>query len=551
MILDFNPTRQTYILRVPRASADVLRRDHGLDFSLPESRHDTAVLYTKDPFCAASFASYASPAAAAQLDWIGREVAASSAPSSDRHIALPPDKELWPYQRADVDYIMRRQHALDGDEPGLGKTCTAIAVANERQAKRVLVVCLASIRFQWERQIREWTTLENPFCYSITSSRYGTSETANWTVISYELARNPAILRGLVKQHFDMLIVDEVHYTKNIGSKRSRAIFGYHDGRADDGESDEVVTSCLMDVCDSVLTLSGTPLPNRPTEAYVLCRALNHQSIDFLSEKRFRERFNPQSKGKTSTGKVWAHEEQGRLPELQNRLRAHIMCRHLKRDVLTQLKMPIYDLIQVAETGAVKQALEVERLLDFDPEDLAGADMELLGQVSTVRKMMGVAMAPQVAEYVAMLLAGGEHKLVLFAWHIEVLDILCAALGKYGIIRVDGRDSGLSKDRKVKLFQTDPAIRVIIGNVLSLGTGTDGLQHICNHALIAEPDWVPGNNIQCFDRLDRGGQRLQVQGDIFVAPDSIAGKILASALRKGKVVHKTLDARVDDDVYAI
>jgi SWI/SNF-related matrix-associated actin-dependent regulator 1 of chromatin subfamily A len=552
LTLDYNSTTQAFFLRVPRNAApvDTLMQEYGLDFSVPDSTPECAILFTKDPFAAASFHEYATPGARAQLDWIVREIVASSATASDRHIDLPNDKELWPFQIADVDYIMRRPHALDGDEPGLGKTPTAIAVANEMQAKRVLVVCPASIRFQWLRRIAEWSTMRRPFCYAVTSSRYGTNENAEWTVVSYELARAPGILRGLVRQRFDLLIVDEAHYAKDIKSKRSRAIFGYHDGRVDDGKSEEVVTACLMEVCTRTLTLSGTPLPNRPAEAYVLCRALNWESVDWLSEKRFRERFNPMSKGMTAEGKVWTHEEEGRLPELQNRLRAYVMCRHLKRDVMTQLQMPVYDLIQVEETGAVKQALDAEKLLDIDPESLTGADVELLGQVSTVRKMMGIAMAPQVADYVAMLLDGGERKLVVFAWHIEVLDILCRALAEYGVLRVDGRDSGRSKDFKAQQFQTDPDIRVIIGNVLSLGTGTDGLQHVCYHALIAEPSWVPGENVQCIDRLDRGGQRNAVQADLFVAPGSIAEKVLAAALRKGRVLHKTLDRAACEIVNA-
>jgi SWI/SNF-related matrix-associated actin-dependent regulator 1 of chromatin subfamily A len=553
VILDFNSSQQTYILRVPRASADVLLREHGFNFSQPESRHDTAVLYTKDPFCAASFASYASPAAAAQLDWIGREIAASSALDSGRHLTLPPGKELIPFQRAAVDYILNRQHALDGDEPGLGKTPTSIAVANEMQAKRVIVVCPASIRSQWERRIKEWTTMPEPFCYSVTSSRYGTSLTANWTVVSYELARNPAILRGLVKQRFDLLIVDEVHFAKDIGSKRSRAIFGYHDGRVDDGVSETEVLACLMDVCERTLTLSGTPSPNRPGELYALCRALNWDSIDWLSEQRFRERYNPQSKGKTSTGKVWAHEEEGRLPELQNRLRAYIMCRHQMKDVRHQLKAafpdPIYDLIYLEETRAVKLALEAERMLDIDPETLTGADFRILGAISTVRKQMGLAMAPQVAAYLQMLLAGGEHKLVIFTWHTEVTEYLVRELAIGSPLWTDGRNTG-AKDRIVREFITNPRRDVLIGNILTLGTGTDEIQHIANHCLFAEPDWVPGNNDQCVKRLARVGQLSRVLADFFLVRGSMAEKVLATSLRKGGTLHKTLDARAEDIVYA-
>jgi SNF2 family DNA or RNA helicase len=133
----------------------------------------------------------------------------------------------------------------------------------------------------------------------------------------------------------------------------------------------------------------------------------------------------------------------------------------------------------------------------------------------------------------------------VFAWHVGVLDILQAGLEPFEVVRVDGRDSPASKQRKVDRFINDPKCRVIIGNILSLGTGTDGLQQVCTHALMAEPDWVHGNNVQCFDRLDRFGQTGQVQGDIFVAPDSFAEKILASALRKAQVTHKALDRRLD------
>jgi SNF2 family DNA or RNA helicase len=140
-----------------------------------------------------------------------------------------------------------------------------------------------------------------------------------------------------------------------------------------------------------------------------------------------------------------------------------------------------------------------------------------------------------------MLLDSGEEKLTLFAWHIEVLDILERALQKYGVVRIDGSTSAKQKQDRVDMFIQNPACHVIIGNLLSMGTGTDGLQEVCYHGLIAEPSWTPGENIQAFDRLDRGGQRNAVQGEIFVAPNSIAERVLASALTKLHVTHNTLD----------
>lgn len=262
-----------------------------------------------------------------------------------------------------------------------------------------------------------------------------------------------------------------------------------------------------------------------------------------MSQKRFNERFNPVNRRRSSTDKVYTEEKVGREAELQNRLRAHFMTRHLDKDVRVQMHYPVYDLIHVHETHVVKLALEAERLLqltqgladDLDPFD---------GQVATVRRKMGEAIAPQAAAYVRVLVEGGE-KLVVFAWHISVLDILEAELASLGCIRIDGRDSATSKDAKTGAFRHRPEIRVLIGNLMSLGVGTDGLQDVCHHGLIVEPDWTPGNNVQAFKRLDRMGQHNQVFGEIFVAPNSIADRILAGALEKSKVIHNALDRKAD------
>jgi SNF2 family DNA or RNA helicase len=266
-----------------------------------------------------------------------------------------------------------------------------------------------------------------------------------------------------------------------------------------------------------------------------------------MSEDRFKERFNP---SQTITGTradgteyVRVDERSGRHAELQNRLRANFMVRHLKRDVMPQLNMPVFDIVRMEQTRAIKEALEAESLLDIDVEMLEGADFQILGHIAAVRKQMGVAMAPSVADYVEMLLLGGEEKLVLFGWHIEVLNILEERLRKHGVVRIDGSTSPSQRQARVQAFIENPRVQVILGNMQSMGTGTDGLQLVSNHALICEPDWTPANNVQAFDRLNRGGQTRTVQGDILVAPDSIAERVLSAALRKLHTTHMALDRR--------
>lgn len=543
MILDYNPNTKAFIIRVDRHSGEdvqMLMREHGLDFSTSASTPGEAVLFTREPYAAAAFGAIATPQARGQLHGILTEIEASWKPDSQAHIKCPADKELWPFQKADIEYALRRKNTLVGDQPGLGKTPIGICFANEIAAKRVLVICPASIRLQWMKRIQEWTTMGwDYYIHTIVSSQRGVHPTAAWTICSYELSHTEAIAKALAKGTYDLLILDEVHYLKTIDTRRTQGIFG---------GGKNPVCEPIASRCGAILGLTGTPLPNRPREAYTLARGLCFDAIDWMSEDHFKERFNPSLKRevidpKTQKKKIFIDERTGRHAELQNRLRANFMTRHLKRDVMTQLKMPVYDIIQLEETGAVKQALEAESMLEIDPEQLEGADFAAMGNISVVRKMMGIAMAPQVANYVKMLLDGGEEKLVLFAWHIEVLNMLEAALQEYGVVRYYAGQMK-ANDRKKEEFIKNPAINVIMGNVLTLGTGTDGLQHVSNHALIAEPSWTPGENIQCFDRLDRGGQTRSVQGEIFVAPNSFAERILASALRKNQTTHKALDRRI-------
>jgi SWI/SNF-related matrix-associated actin-dependent regulator 1 of chromatin subfamily A len=537
--LDFNPRTSAFTLTGDRTEMDVaaLLREHGLNFSVPASTEKTAVLFTHEPYAACEWAPVATPRALEQLAPLLTQIEASRALDSGRHFDVPPDQELFGYQKASLAYAMERTHVLIADEPGLGKTPMAIAYANEIRARRILCIVPASIRIQWMHKIREWSTMVYPYgIHVIGNGKHGVNPDAQWTIVSYELAANPAIGRALASYNWDLLVLDEAHMLKTIDTRRTRAVFG-------GGLKREFPP--FIEKTQHVVALTGTPLPNRPREAYTIARSLHWDSIDFMSEDAFKQRFNPSARreGTRPDGSTYVYndERSGRHGELQSRMRVNFMTRHLKREVLPQLKLPQFDLIYLDPDGPIRAALAKEHLLDLDPETLSGKDVAILGDVSTVRKEMGVAMAPRVADHLADLIDGGEEKLVVFGHHIEVLDILEERLARYGVVRIDGRTSLKQREERKNQFIKDPETRFIIGNELSLGTGTDGLQLVATHALMAEPDWVFGNNKQCFDRLDRPGQLGQVQGDIFVVEGSFAEKVLSVALRKGQTTHKALD----------
>lgn len=140
-----------------------------------------------------------------------------------------------------------------------------------------------------------------------------------------------------------------------------------------------------------------------------------------------------------------------------------------------------------------------------------------------------------------MLLEGGEEKIVVFAYHVQVLDIICAKLARWGVTRIDGSDGAARKQKKVDDWIANPRLNVLAGNMQSMGTGTDGLQHVAHKAVFVEPDWVPGTNQQCVDRLDRGGQTVKVMAEFCVVRGSFAEKVLGGALRKLQTTTKALD----------
>src|SRR6187402_3201892 len=269
MKLDFVPKTQALTLRVPRASKTNIKtlvEDHGLNFSSTASTGEEAVLFTRESYAAVTFREHATPRALQEMRSIITKIDASQALTSGAHIRCPADQELWDFQKASISYALQQNNTLVADQPGLGKTPIAICYANEIGARRVLCVVPANIRGQWEKRIRQWTTMPWPYTvYPIYHGRHGVHPTANWTIISYDLARQPALLSALCKGTYDLLVLDEAHMLKNEESKRTRAVFGC---------DFDPVREALAPRCGAIMTLTGTPLPNRPREAYVLAKNL-------------------------------------------------------------------------------------------------------------------------------------------------------------------------------------------------------------------------------------------------------------------------------------
>ncbi len=533
-------TRAFYVL----ARTDELRawaKETGLDRSVPASQREGCdVFLTHEPYAALPFYDCGSVKARDILFPLHLEYEASMALDCSYQPPAPPDMEFMPFQRAGILYALDRKHCLIGDQPGLGKTMEAIGLANAVGAERVLVVCPASVRRQWRREIALWSTIRRQQTYLIEKSSDGVSPFANYTVVSYDLARSQEVHNALMALEYDLLVLDEAHYLKTTDARRTRATFGglrRFRNEADEGrETNEFgYRGSLAERSARVLGLTGTPLPNRPRECYNLFRHLAWDAIDWQSEDAFQHRYNPSFRW--PSGRI--EERRGRLPELRARLRCNLMVRRLKRDVLTQLPDKRYELAYVEPNGAIRKVLRAESLLDIDPDRLDEIDAKVWGQISTVRREMGVAKVPRVIEHIRMLLDGGLEKVFVAVHHREVAALMQTAFP--GAAVIVGSTTPVQRERAKERFVEDPDCRVLLGQLQAAGTGIDGLQAACSHVVFAEASWTPGENEQFIDRLHRIGQDYSVLAQFLVAPGSLDERILGRAIEKLHTIHHTLD----------
>jgi SWI/SNF-related matrix-associated actin-dependent regulator of chromatin subfamily A-like protein 1 len=533
-LLRWNPRLAEYVV----TTSEPVKAEHtGLTLSTTaRGPNGERIYFTKDPYAALNFYPNGDFETQDRLGGLISDYQRSWSLESPNVYPCGGTKTPRPYQNAACDYILdrfgRKSHALLADAPGVGKTFTGILTANAIQAKRCCAIVPGRIRGQWTDAIRESSNIPKVRVYPVMRGSDGIATWANWTVISYDLVRNPAIHAALCAIHWDLLLLDEAHLLKELTARRTQAIFG--------GGRREEFKDSLANHAEHILAMTGTPLPNRPRECYTLTRALCWDAIDFITYEAFRYRFNPSARMESG----YVREEKGRLPELQARLRCNFMVRRLKEQVLPWLPDKTYEFAYVETTGAIADVIRRERMLDYDIKDLKKPFGQFDGELSTIRREMGEAKVPQAIEHIKYLLDVVEiPKLVVFSHHRSVMDSLREALSGYGVVEVRGGMSAIASDNSKKTFMHRSDLRIFSGQLDASGVGMDGLQEVASYVLIVEPSWVPGVNEQAIDRLHRDGQRNPVIAQFLVAEGSLDETILASVIGKTVSIDYALDNR--------
>jgi SNF2 family DNA or RNA helicase len=158
--------------------------------------------------------------------------------------------------------------------------------------------------------------------------------------------------------------------------------------------------------------------------------------------------------------------------------------------------------------------------------------------LASLRRWTGITKAPAVAELIEDQLDSGIEKLVVFAIHRSVIEVL-GRIKDAAVIH--GDTPGGEREELLRKFQRDAEPRVL---VLQLATGGTALTLTAAcHVLFAEISWSPADNVQAAARCHRIGQTRSVLAQIVSLAGSIDEGVGATVLRKSAELAE-LDARI-------
>jgi SWI/SNF-related matrix-associated actin-dependent regulator 1 of chromatin subfamily A len=427
---------------------------------------------------------------------------------------------LFPFQKEGVEKCLQfGTRALLADEMGLGKTLQAIAVMSYcRELWPLLVVCPSYLRLNWAREFQQW--MPGVKTYVVKKSKDALKEEvgeAEVVIVSYDL-----MPRLQWKRKFQCLICDESHYIKNKKAKRTKALVP------------------LAQKAKRVLLLSGTPLSNRPVEAFTQVQCLRPKY--FGNYGQFVRRYCG------AKYDIFGFNVSGasNVEELGFLLRRTLMVRRLKRNVLTQLpqkmrsEVPVEvppKMLREASKGLARLK-EIGRAMGVAQEGSTEANKLIFEQKKLISELFRANAVAKQGVAAELLLATLEQveSVVVFAKHMCMLDFLQDKL-QCTHMRIDGSVSQDAREKHVQAFQ-EGKCRVALLSIGAASTGITLTRASC--MLFVELDWNPATLRQAEDRIHRIGQSKACDIRYVIATGTIDEMIYRKITYKAEVIGRVL-----------
>lgn len=402
-----------------------------------------------------------------------------------------PTDKLRPYQRQDVHYLTKIPNAGIFNQPRTGKTPTTIEVIKERKTNTNIIICPASLIYNWKREIEQWHPEAIVYMYTGTPKN---REAELWCFQSH--VTKPAYLimskdtakrdvQSLTFPH-DVCVVDEAHYLRNDDTMQTKAVYtiGYQ--------------------AKHRYALTGTPTVKHPSDVFGILKFLYPHK--FTSKWQFIARYfeiEDNGFGKT-IGKPIAH----RTAELQDLIDA-LSTQRLRKDVMKWL--PDKQRHMHVCHMDTKQEKAYRSMLDDFMVKQGDVEIDTQNVLAQLMRLRQICLDPSLlglnirsAKTDALLEAIEDNTydeplviMSMFTSYLKNIKPMIEALGKR-VGMIHGEMSNADKEGYARAFQRGE-IDVLLCNIISAGTGftLDRGEVI----IFMDKAWNPSDNEQAEDRI--------------------------------------------------
>ena len=449
---------------------------------------------------------------------------------------------LYPYQVDGVAFLASARRAVLADDMGLGKTLQAIAAGTVlRQlegVRRILVICPASLKHQWAREVERFTELEAVVVQGTPPARLSLyRRRAPFTMVNYEVVlRDRDVIQSELAP--DLIILDEAQRIKNWRTKTAAAVKSLESPFA--------------------FVLTGTPLENRLEDLYSLMQVVDARVLGPLW--RYLLDFHITD----DRGRVLGYRN---LAELRRRL-ASVMLRRDKSLVRDQLPERIVNRVDIEldrrqrdlHDEAVNTAGRIAQIMRKRP--LTPAEEKRLMKVLQFARMacdaaglvdgetVGSPKLSELATLLEQVCVDSGRKVVVFS-HWERMTRMAAEEAQrlgLGVVRLHGSVPTHRRGALIDRFRDDPATQVLV----STDAGGVGLNLQAASVLInLDLPWNPAVLEQRIGRLHRLGQSEPVQVFLLVARESYEEHIAGLIGSKKELFRNVVTDEATDDVVGV
>lgn len=449
---------------------------------------------------------------------------------------------LFPYQTEGVAFLASRGRALLADDMGLGKTLQAICAASwlvdNAGIKKVLVVCPASLKHQWAREVEKFTTHSVQIIQGAAENRFVQYRAdALFFIVNYELTvRDLSVITETLKP--DLVILDEAQRIKNWRTKIASTI--------------KLIPSRYMFV------LSGTPLENRLEDLYSLLQVVDARVLGPLWRCLLEFHVTDER------GKVIGYRN---LSELRRRI-ASVMLRRNRSLVSDQLPdrtevrldIPLDKMQRELHDSAMSAAGQLAQIAKRRPLT-PGEQNRLMSALQQARmacdaaglvdkETQGSPKLDELSRLLEELCLQSNRKAVIFSqWALmtEMVESLVRAMG-LGFVRLHGGIPSQKRGELMDKFQHDDAVQIFI----STDAGGVGLNLQSATVLInLDMPWNPAVLDQRIARIHRLGQKQNVQIFLLLAEDSYEQQVAKLVKGKRDLFDNVISPEASEDVVGV